>query len=501
MAAAGWEALDRPDTRALPRRPSGRRRSTGSTPVTNRSPTRARLHRGSRAVTVERAYDAWPTWPAASGGRTPAARARRRSRRSCWSSQPPPGAQPAPRLDVQRSPDSLGRRNWRDSAPGRSSPIAGTAEERPCRGGAPRGAGLAPTEPDAFAQTALRGVLTSEPDFLGYRYIPLGANAAVAAVPHEDRMLLAVGTSVALVDPDTGESSGTFSRPFAYQELPSVLRVSADGTRAVQLLVHGRPPLSARLPLPGRLRPGVAPARRRPDPRPVPQRPMWPSVTTAAWWPRAVGRMRPGTSRRGTPRAGDGWPVLDRGASAVTFGVGRPRVPRDVGRPCARGRRTHPPGTADAHRAARFHEQEADRRRWRAGRGRMVRTRRLRPRERSAPLAGGGIPGADVPWVREARRLRSLGTRLLRCRTGVVEEHDIRTGELTGRVSFDPQFGRGGDLVVDRTPTVLRCCSRSVRRSNTTRDGCSVQTWVAGRSLMARSRSRWHAASRDAIRP
>ena len=34
---------------------------------------------------------------------------------------------------------------------------------------------------------------------------------------------------------------------------------------------------------------------------------------------------------------------------------------------------------------------------------------------------------------------------------GVVEEHDLRTGELTGRVSFDPQFGRGGDLVVDRT--------------------------------------------------
>ena len=91
------------------------------------------------------------------------------------------------------------------------------------------------------------GSSTSEPDFLGYRYIPLaayatgGAHAAVAAVPHENRVLLAVGTSVELVDPDTGESSGTFSRPFAYQELPSVLRVSADGTRAVQLLVTAGP--------------------------------------------------------------------------------------------------------------------------------------------------------------------------------------------------------------------------------------------------------------------
>ena len=35
--------------------------------------------------------------------------------------------------------------------------------------------------------------------------------------------------------------------------------------------------------------------------------------------------------------------------------------------------------------------------------------------------------------------------------TGLVEERDIRTGELTGRERFDPQFGRGGDLVVDRT--------------------------------------------------
>ena len=33
----------------------------------------------------------------------------------------------------------------------------------------------------------------------------------------------------------------------------------------------------------------------------------------------------------------------------------------------------------------------------------------------------------------------------------MVKEHDIRTGERTGRVSFDPQFGSGGDLVVDGT--------------------------------------------------
>ena len=62
-------------------------------------------------------------------------------------------------------------------------------------------------QPDVLAQSALRGVLTAEPDFLGYRYIPPGANAAAAALPHDDRMLLAVGTSVVLVDPATGESS------------------------------------------------------------------------------------------------------------------------------------------------------------------------------------------------------------------------------------------------------------------------------------------------------
>ena len=44
-----------------------------------------------------------------------------------------------------------------------------------------------------------------------------------------------------------------------------------------------------------------------------------------------------------------------------------------------------------------------------------------------------------------------LGSAYCGSATGVVEEHDIRTGERTGRVSFDPQFGSGGDLVVDGT--------------------------------------------------
>ena len=40
-----------------------------------------------------------------------------------------------------------------------------------------------------------------------------------------------------LVDPDTGEASAAFGRAVAFSELlSSVLRVSADGTRAVQLL-------------------------------------------------------------------------------------------------------------------------------------------------------------------------------------------------------------------------------------------------------------------------
>ena len=305
-------------------------------------------------------------------------------------------------------------------------------------------------EPDALAQTALRGVLTSEPDFLGYRYIPLGANAAVAAVPHEDRMLLAVGTSVVLVDPDTGESSGTFSRPFAYQELPSVLRVSADGTRAVQLLVTAGPRclLACRylvvFDLASHLHVG--------DPIPVP----FPAIDVAISHDGSVVAASGGedelwdvatwdaTSGRRLARA-------HRGASAVTFGVGYHAYlgtsegpVHEVDARTLRVRRTltAPRGftsrrliiddgvlvAAGSSGRAAF-DLESGRRLWPVGAYRVRTSHGCERLAVSGPL-GRVYCGAD---------------------TGVVEEHDLRTGELTGRVSFDPQFGRGGDLVVDRT--------------------------------------------------
>ena len=94
-------------------------------------------------------------------------------------------------------------------------------------------------EPDALAKSALREVLLAESGFLGYRYLRLGNPRAAAAVPHDGRVLMALGDSVALVNPDTGEASTPFGRTVAYNWNPSVLRVSPDGTRAVQLVAIG----------------------------------------------------------------------------------------------------------------------------------------------------------------------------------------------------------------------------------------------------------------------
>jgi hypothetical protein len=305
-------------------------------------------------------------------------------------------------------------------------------------------------EPDDLAQAALREVLTSEPDFLGYRYIPLGANAAAAAVPHDDRILMAVGTSVVLVDPATGESSGTFSRPFAYQEVPSVLRVSADGTRAVQLLLKAGPrcPPACRylvvydlgshyhvgspIDVPF-LASDVAISHDG-------------SVVTAsgggsgpwdvATWDAASGRR--------LARA-------DREASAVTFGVGGHAY---------LGTSEGPVQEVDARTLEIRQVMTAPR---------GFTSRRLIVEDGVLVAAGSsGRAAFDLAtgrrlWPVGAYRVRSshgcqwlavsgpLGSLYCGAVTGVVEEMDIRTGELTGRVSFDPQFGLGGDLVVDRT--------------------------------------------------
>ncbi len=68
--------------------------------------------------------------------------------------------------------------------------------------------------------------------------------AAAADVPHGDgSVLVAAGSSVALADPLTGKfSSAPFSRRGADSLQTSVLRVSADGSRAVQLLTTSTDP-------------------------------------------------------------------------------------------------------------------------------------------------------------------------------------------------------------------------------------------------------------------
>ncbi len=91
-------------------------------------------------------------------------------------------------------------------------------------------------KPDVLAESALRGSLTAAPGFIGYSYLGLGRHGVAAAVASRRRFLAAVGSSVAMVDPSTGEAGSTFSRPIQDENLPSVLRVSTDGTLAVQLM-------------------------------------------------------------------------------------------------------------------------------------------------------------------------------------------------------------------------------------------------------------------------
>ena len=80
MAAAGWEALDRPEARALPRRPAGRGARVARARSRAARRHRARLHRGLAARSPTTRFDAWPTRRAASGGRTAGSGARRRCR-------------------------------------------------------------------------------------------------------------------------------------------------------------------------------------------------------------------------------------------------------------------------------------------------------------------------------------------------------------------------------------------------------------------------------------
>ena len=303
-------------------------------------------------------------------------------------------------------------------------------------------------EPDALAKSALREVLLAESGFLGYRYLRLGNPRAAAAVPHDGRVLMALGDSVALVDPDTGEASTPFGRTVAYNWNPSVLRVSPDGTRAVQLVAIGGSralPPAAHL---ARLRPGDAQQRRRTDTRTVPRdrcghqpgRQSGDRDRRARW---ALGRRDVGRHER----AGAG-PRCARGSRSGLRCRGR-RIPGDLEGTRPRSGRADAEHTARPDRAPWLHLPQIASGRRPAGRGGMVRTRRLRPADCSAGLAGRPGPQGG-PWVPVARGLVPLGRVYCGSAAGLVEELGIRTGEATASIELDPQFGRGGDLVMDR---------------------------------------------------
>ena len=315
-------------------------------------------------------------------------------------------------------------------------------------------------DPDPLAQSALQGVLSSEADFLGYRFIPLaippssssatlGAPAA-AAVPHEDRMLMAVGSSVELRDPDTGATTAAFTRPLADQEGSSVLRVSADGTRAVQLLFTGGgrcPPACHTLVVYD-----LATHEHVGAPIDVPFRATDVAISHDGSLVAASG----GEDERwdvATWGATSGRQVAHarRGASAVAFGAGDiaylgtsegPVQEVDARTLDVRRVLTAPRGFTGArllkvdgvlfaagNSGQAAFDLRAGRRRWPIGADRVQ--------------AMHGCRSLAV-----SSRLQSVYCGLV---TGLVEERNLRTGELTGRVRFDPQFGRGGDLVLDRT--------------------------------------------------
>jgi hypothetical protein len=89
---------------------------------------------------------------------------------------------------------------------------------------------------DDLATSALLGSLTAQPELIGYRYVWPGFNPAVAAVPGRTDMLVASGNALQVLNPEAATLSPAFGRYGAATDLPSQLRVSADGTRAVQRL-------------------------------------------------------------------------------------------------------------------------------------------------------------------------------------------------------------------------------------------------------------------------
>ena len=391
--------------RALPRRPAGgapRVARRGHEPLDDAERAFVEASRAAAATTFELAEEA--------------RRQRHQNRRlvcsspvqrSCSWSPPAQGWWPATRDSRLSAAGTRSGRRIRRPDTSRSSPSQSLLKtDRAVRRCSPC---WPARQPDALAQAALRDVLASEPDFLGYRFVPLGANAAAVAVPHEDRILIAWAPCRA-GGPGQGGSSGTFNRPFAYQEVPSALRVSADGTRAVRMLMAApaRSTLACRylvvFDLASRLHIS--------DPIPVP----FPADQSGHQSRRQHHRCErspgSGLQHRNVEhhRAGDGSPARRR-ASAWPWR--RRHAYLGASEALCTGSMRAPYSCGGRSPRREFREQEADHRGWHlvtAGSSGHA-AFDLESGRRLWPV---GAYRVDFPWVQVARSVRVLGTRLLR---------------------------------------------------------------------------------------
>ncbi len=301
-------------------------------------------------------------------------------------------------------------------------------------------------DPDRQAESALLSNVTASPGFLGYRSLSIGVSPlAVAAVP-DGRLLASSGNAVVLLDPSSERPPATFQREDPARGGPSELEVSADGSRAVQLL-NG--PFDSRCRTVCWLLAVVDIAHER-FLRPAWRAPSGTSDVAISANGRMVAAVAPSGDRwrlvtwdAVTGRALAAGPV---GGASVVFGgrwlyVGRPDgLVREVSARTLRTRRTWQLPAGSVERALVV-----------AG---GVLTGAGASGQAAVELATGrelwrGVDGPRSATSGCASLAVSVPGRSVLCGTdgGVVTERDLRDGEPTGR-QLDSQLGGGGDLTV-----------------------------------------------------
>ncbi len=205
-----------------------------------------------------------------------------------------------------------------------------SAPDRPCRGGDARGAGLAPGVRRARA-VGLGGGARRRARLPRLSLHPSGRRRVRGPLHGGGRRPTTTGSwsplavQSMLVDPDTGEASAAFRRGGRLQRASFECAPGERGRDARRAAAHHRPASQA-------ARPPAAPwssttwrrisSRRRTDRRPVPSHRCGHQPRRQSGDGDGRHGSGAGTSRRGMPRAGRSWPALERGASAVAFGVG-----------------------------------------------------------------------------------------------------------------------------------------------------------------------------------